>query len=61
MASDQAPTERFRDAWLPPVETPADLPSEAPPEAMCFVKSDRRVWVRIQGEWSPATPPRPPA
>lgn len=53
MAADQAPTELFRDAWLPPVEAVSDLPTHAAPEAMCFVSSERRVWVRLEGAWTP--------
>lgn len=60
MAAEQAPTEMFRDAWLPPVETAAQLPEEAPADAMCFVKAERRVWVRIDGHWSPVPQVRPP-
>lgn len=53
MAADQAPTEMFRDAWLPPVETAGELPAHADPEAMCFVASERRVWVWLHGVWTP--------
>jgi hypothetical protein len=53
MSSDQAHTERFHDAWLPPVETSAELPRRPPPEAMCFVSSERRVWVALDGVWTP--------
>lgn len=54
-----AKTELFRDAWLPPVDAPQQLP-EAPEGAMCFVTAERRVWLVTNGRWEAVGPPRPP-
>jgi hypothetical protein len=59
MGPESAPTEMFRDLWLPPVETRELLPAVPGPEAMCFVITERRVYVVQDGAWTPATPKVP--
>ena len=56
MSEEQLPTEMFRDVWLPPVETVAELPPAPADERLVFVRQEQRVWVSIAGRWTPAGP-----